>query len=196
MRALLWPIYGGSERILLDAAGEVGLPPARSSPAVRLLIMLKESAHTDIADAPTGCDLELRLSAHCRATTNPTFIARPASPTTALCPVGAVSGNPNTSRAASNLLRMLSTRWRAEGLKSASVGENVYVNSRDQHAAEGRPALIRRLARAGVNTKRSRPVMTLGQASHEVTTALGSEVPSFISVFAGRIADTGRDPIP
>jgi transaldolase len=38
-------------------------------------------------------------------------------------------------------------------------------------------------------------IMTLGQVK-EVHNALGSQTPSIISVFAGRIADTGRDPIP
>jgi len=82
-----------------------------------------------------------------------------------------------------------------QAFEIASWGENVYVkipvtNTR----AEAATSLIRRLARAGVKQNVT-ALMTLGQVA-EVTTALGSEVPSFISVFAGRIADTGRDPIP
>ena len=38
-------------------------------------------------------------------------------------------------------------------------------------------------------------VLTLDQV-REVATALADDVPSFVSVFAGRIADTGRDPVP
>ena len=39
------------------------------------------------------------------------------------------------------------------------------------------------------------PAPTMEQV-REVSTALGDRVPSCISVFAGRIADTGRDPLP
>jgi transaldolase len=38
-------------------------------------------------------------------------------------------------------------------------------------------------------------LMTLGQV-RDVVAALVPSVPSFVSVFAGRIADTGRDPVP
>jgi len=38
-------------------------------------------------------------------------------------------------------------------------------------------------------------LMTLEQVS-DISAALGNNVPSYISVFAGRIADTGRDPMP
>jgi len=37
--------------------------------------------------------------------------------------------------------------------------------------------------------------MTLGQV-RDVASVLNPEVPSYTSVFAGRIADTGRDPVP
>ena len=37
--------------------------------------------------------------------------------------------------------------------------------------------------------------MTLGQVK-SILSVLNKDVPSIISVFAGRIADTGRDPIP
>jgi transaldolase len=82
-----------------------------------------------------------------------------------------------------------------QAFEIASWGENVYVkipvtNTR----AESATNLIRRLARAGVKQNVT-ALMTLAQVA-EVTTALGSDVPSFVSVFAGRIADTGRDPIP
>ena len=77
----------------------------------------------------------------------------------------------------------------------ASWGENVYVkipvtNTRAESSAK----LIRRLAKAGVKQNVT-ALMTLGQVA-EVATALGSDAPAFVSVFAGRIADTGRDPMP
>jgi transaldolase len=37
--------------------------------------------------------------------------------------------------------------------------------------------------------------MTLDQVSH-VVESLDTTVPSYISIFAGRVADTGRDPLP
>jgi transaldolase len=77
----------------------------------------------------------------------------------------------------------------------ASWGENVYVkipvtNTRAESSAK----LIRRLAKARVKQNVT-ALMTLGQVA-EVTVALGAEVPAFVSVFAGRLADTGRDPVP
>ena len=77
----------------------------------------------------------------------------------------------------------------------ASWGGNVYVkipvtNTRREPAT----ALIRRLAADGVRLNVT-ALMTLAQVS-EVSQALGDGAPSCISVFAGRIADTGRDPVP
>jgi transaldolase len=54
--------------------------------------------------------------------------------------------------------------------------------------------LIRRLSSAGVKLNIT-AILTLEQV-REVTAALDPEVPAIISVFAGRIADTGRDPVP
>jgi transaldolase len=77
----------------------------------------------------------------------------------------------------------------------ASWGENVYVklpvtNTRREPAS----ALIRKLARAGIQLNVT-ALMTLAQV-REVSADLTGGSPSFISVFAGRIADTGRDPVP
>lgn len=74
-------------------------------------------------------------------------------------------------------------------------GHNVYVkipitNTRGESTAK----LIAKLADSGVKvnvTALFAPPQVEGVAA-----SLQSEVPSFISVFAGRIADTGRDPIP
>jgi transaldolase len=82
-----------------------------------------------------------------------------------------------------------------QAMEIASWGSNVYVkipvtNTR----AEPATRLIRRLASAGVKQNVT-ALMTLAQVS-EVSAALGSTTPSFISVFAGRIADTGSDPVP
>jgi transaldolase len=77
----------------------------------------------------------------------------------------------------------------------ASWGENVYVKIPVTNtAAEPATALIRRLARAGVKQNVT-ALMTLDQVA-EVHDALGDGPAAYISVFAGRIADTGRDPVP
>ncbi|MGC2637230.1 MAG: transaldolase [Acidobacteriaceae bacterium] len=54
--------------------------------------------------------------------------------------------------------------------------------------------LIRRLAQAGVALNVT-AILTLEQV-HSVAEALEAEVPAIVSVFAGRIADTGVDPAP
>ena len=77
----------------------------------------------------------------------------------------------------------------------ATWGENVYVKL-PVTDTRGRPtsALIHLLAAEGVKLNVT-AVMTPAQV-REVSAALGGETPSFLSIFAGRIADTGRDPIP
>jgi transaldolase len=77
----------------------------------------------------------------------------------------------------------------------ATWGEHVYVkipvtNTRRESAAE----LIERLSHAGVRVNVT-AVMTLEQV-REVTRRLRGGAPACVSVFAGRIADSGRDPIP
>ena len=77
----------------------------------------------------------------------------------------------------------------------ASWGENVYVKIPVTNCkTESSCGLIRRLARAKVKLNVT-ALMTLGQV-RDVSAALGDDAPSYISVFAGRMADTGRDPIP
>ena len=73
--------------------------------------------------------------------------------------------------------------------------DNVYVKIPVTNT-RGEPsyALIRRLASRGVKLNVT-AIMTLAQV-REVVSALSPEVASFVSVFAGRIADTGVDPVP
>jgi transaldolase len=77
----------------------------------------------------------------------------------------------------------------------ASWGEHVYVKIPVTNTAR-RPALdlIGRLSAAGVKVNVT-AVMTLDQVA-QITRVLSDETPSCVSVFAGRIADTGRDPVP
>ena len=77
----------------------------------------------------------------------------------------------------------------------ATWGDHVYVkipvtNTRREPAYD----LVNRLSHAGVKLNVT-ALMTLEQVQ-AVTDALKGGAPSNISVFAGRIADTGRDPVP
>lgn len=77
----------------------------------------------------------------------------------------------------------------------ATWGPNVYVkipvtNTRREPAYD----LIHRLSHAKVKLNVT-AIMTLEQV-REVVNALKGGAPSNVSVFAGRIADTGRDPLP
>lgn len=77
----------------------------------------------------------------------------------------------------------------------ASWGKNVYVKIPVTNT-KGQPAyaLMRKLALAGVKQNVT-ALMTANQVN-EVTKALSDGPSSYISVFAGRIADTGLDPMP
>jgi len=77
----------------------------------------------------------------------------------------------------------------------AAWGKNVYVkipvtNTRREFAGK----LIQRLAGAGVQLNIT--ALLTGAQVKEVLHCLSPDTRSYISVFAGRIADTGRDPVP
>lgn len=81
-----------------------------------------------------------------------------------------------------------------QALEIANWGSNVYVkipvtNTKREPAYK----LVNKLSRAGVKLNVT-ALMTLAQV-RDVTDALHPDTPSYISVFAGRIADTGRDPV-
>jgi transaldolase len=82
-----------------------------------------------------------------------------------------------------------------QALEIASWGKNVNVkipvtNTKGEFCGP----LVERLSRAGVQLNVT-AVMTLDQVKR-ITDKLAAETPAIVSVFAGRIADTGRDPIP
>jgi transaldolase len=82
-----------------------------------------------------------------------------------------------------------------EARKIASWGNNVYVkipvtNTRGESAVE----LIKKLSGDGL--KLNVTAILNAEQVQAVSEALAPSVPSIVSVFAGRIADTGRDPIP
>lgn len=87
------------------------------------------------------------------------------------------------------------TEMEHQALEIASWGKNVNVkvpvtNTRNQFSGP----LIRRLSAQGVFVNVT-ALMTLDQVD-AVLDSLEGTAPAFISVFAGRIADTGRDPVP
>lgn len=77
----------------------------------------------------------------------------------------------------------------------ATWGASVFVkipitNTRGESAVE----LVRRLSAAGVKVNVT-AILTLEQV-RQIVDVLDPATPAIISVFAGRIADTGRDPVP
>ena len=85
-----------------------------------------------------------------------------------------------------------------QALEIANWGQNVYVkipatNTRGQPSYD----LIRRLVarKVKVNVTALMTLMTLAQV-RDVVAALDPDLPSYVSVFAGRIADTGRAAVP
>jgi transaldolase len=77
----------------------------------------------------------------------------------------------------------------------AGWGENVYVkipvtNTRRESACD----LVRRLSHSGVKVNVT-ALLSLGQV-REVAAAVACGAPACVSVFAGRAADTGYDPVP
>ncbi|MBS0338848.1 MAG: transaldolase [Proteobacteria bacterium] len=82
-----------------------------------------------------------------------------------------------------------------QALEIASWGKSINVkipvtNTKGEFSGP----LVERLSRAGVQVNVT-AVMTLDQV-RRITACLAAETPAIISVFAGRIADTGRDPVP
>jgi transaldolase len=82
-----------------------------------------------------------------------------------------------------------------QGRKIAAWGENVYVKipittTRGESCA----SVARALSGAGVKLNVT-AILTLDQV-RDISAALAGGPSSYVSVFAGRIADTGRDPLP
>jgi transaldolase len=82
-----------------------------------------------------------------------------------------------------------------QALEIASWGDNVYVKIPITNTkSEPCYASVKKLAAKKVKLNIT-AIMTLDQVSN-VVNVLDPNVAAYISVFAGRIADTGRDPIP
>ena len=77
----------------------------------------------------------------------------------------------------------------------ASWGDNVYVKIPVMNTARQTSyQLIKRLTSQGIKVNVT-ALMTLAQV-RDVVAVLEPTVPSYVSVFAGRVADTGVDPVP
>jgi transaldolase len=82
-----------------------------------------------------------------------------------------------------------------QAMEIASWGSNVYVKIPVTNTKkETCYALVKRLTAEGVKVNVT-ALMTLAQ-TRDVVATLNPNVPSYVSIFAGRIADTGRDPVP
>ena len=82
-----------------------------------------------------------------------------------------------------------------QALEIASWGANVYVkvpvtNTKKRFTGP----LIEKLTKAGVSLNVT--AVMLPEQVQRITACLAPDVPAIISVFAGRIADSGRDPVP
>jgi transaldolase len=84
---------------------------------------------------------------------------------------------------------------RRQALKIAEWGENVYVKIPvSTTAGESMAPLVRELSESGVKVNVT-ALFTTAQVEL-ITKAVKDGAPSYISVFAGRIADAGIDPVP
>lgn len=82
-----------------------------------------------------------------------------------------------------------------QAYKIAGWGENVYVkipvtNTKGETSVD----LVKRLSKGGVKVNAT-AMMTLSQV-RDMVNVLGEGPSAYVSIFAGRIADSGRDPLP
>jgi len=127
-------------------------------------------------------------------TTNPTLMARAGVAdyhAFANAVLAAVSDRPISFEVFSDNFSEMERQAR----EIASWGKNVYVKIPVTNTSgESSAVLVRTLSHDGVQINVT-AIMTLDQVD-EVARAVAGGAPSCISVFAGRIADTGRDPVP
>jgi transaldolase len=83
----------------------------------------------------------------------------------------------------------------AQSRTIASWGSNVYVKIPAlKTTGSSNVKVVEELASLGIKVNIT-ALMTVERV-HEFSRVLNPDIPSFISIFAGRIADTGRDPVP
>ncbi|HEX7120560.1 MAG TPA: transaldolase [Longimicrobiales bacterium] len=152
-----------------------------------------------IAIYADGASVNEMIAAHRKGladgfTTNPTLMAKAGVPDYRGFARDALAAIPNLPIS----FEVISDEFEEMGRQAreiASWGENVFVkvpicNTRGESSVP----LIRELSRDGVKVNVT-AVLTLDQV-RAVADAVAVETPSIVSIFAGRIADTGRDPNP
>jgi transaldolase len=158
-----------------------------------MLERLRVKLYADGADLTEMLALA-RLPAIAGFTTNPTLMRK--------------AGVRDYRKFAGEVLRMIPDRpvsfgvcsdevvaMEREAREIASWGEHVYVKVPvTDTAGRSTAAVVRRLAGSGVKLNVT-AILTLAQV-RAVAAALAGGPSAIVSVFAGRIADTGRDPIP
>jgi transaldolase len=146
-----------------------------------------------------GADLDSIIEAYNKGlvkgfTTNPTLMAK--------------AGITNYMTFAQEVLRVVTDmsvsfevfsdefdEMRDQALKLAALADNVYVKIPVTNTKKISSApLIKQLSQKGLKLNVT-AILSVKQV-REVAAALNPNVPSIVSVFAGRIADTGRDPLP
>jgi transaldolase len=160
---------------------------------------MKHVADLKIKIFADGADSKRMLELHKNPlikgfTTNPTLMAKAGIidyPSFARQIVSAIDDRPIS-------FEVLSDRFpemELQALKISSWGSNVYVKIPIANS-QGLPSngLVRRLARRGVKMNVT-AILALDQVQN-IIKCLADGPSCFVSVFAGRIADTGRDPVP
>jgi len=160
---------------------------------------MKHAADLKIKIFADGADAKRMLELHKNPlikgfTTNPTLMAKAGVidyPSFARQIVSAIHDRPIS-------FEVLSDRFpemELQALKISSWGSNVYVKIPITNS-QGLPSngLVRRLSRRGVKMNVT-AILALDQVQN-IIKCLAYGPSCFVSVFAGRIADTGRDPVP
>jgi len=167
------------------------------SPAQRAsapsLDSLKVKIFADGADMPVMIDMNKRPFIK-GFTTNPTLM-RKAGVTDYRAYARSVLTNLPGKPISFEVLSDDFDRMEREAREIASWGEYVYVKIPVTNTKlEPSTDLIRKLSSAGI--KINVTALTTPDQVAIVSEALGDKTPCNISVFAGRVADTGRDPLP
>lgn len=146
-----------------------------------------------------GADLESMVAAYERGladgfTTNPTLMAQAGVPdyrTFAMEALAAVSDVPISFEVFADEFEEMG----AQAREISSWGDNVYVKIPVSNThGDSSVGLVQELSADGLKLNVT-AVLTLDQV-REMAAALNPDVPAIISIFAGRIADTGVDPCP
>jgi transaldolase len=177
---------------LLEAVSSI-LSVTASEPAIRSIRDLRVKIFADGADLQSLLALASKPYIH-GFTTNPTLMHKAGVRdyrAFAKEVLAAIKDRPISFEVLSDDFREMER----QANEIAGWGDNVYVkipitNTQRESSCD----LIRKLSHGGVKVNAT-ALMTVGQVK-EVAASVTGGAPSCVSVFAGRIADTGRDPIP